>query len=113
MTPNSSSAIFTSVPISLNESSSRPTDPFAQPADKGGAVVVWRADLYLAEAEHQLSGTSSYLSLDHDPTMTHQAIVSTTDGLRALHFFLEQRPEPSPLTTTLLCLAELIYTLNN
>eukprot|EP00061_Rhincodon_typus_P005431 g24938.t1 len=30
------------------------------------------------EAEHQLSYTSSYLPLDHDPTMTHHAIVSIT-----------------------------------
>eukprot|EP00061_Rhincodon_typus_P006068 g26308.t1 len=35
------------------------------------------------------------------------------DDLRALHFFLEQRPEPSPPTSTLLRLAELILTLNN
>eukprot|EP00061_Rhincodon_typus_P006449 g27098.t1 len=44
-------------------------------ADKGDAIVVWRTDLYLAEAERQHSDTSSYLPLDHDPTMTHQAIV--------------------------------------
>eukprot|EP00061_Rhincodon_typus_P015501 g43211.t1 len=64
-------------------------------------------------AKRQLSDTSSYLPVDHDPTMTHQAIVSTTEGLRAFHFFLEQRSEPSSLTTTLLRLAELILTLNN
>eukprot|EP00061_Rhincodon_typus_P016646 g44972.t1 len=29
------------------------------------------------EAQHQLSDTSSNLALDHNPTMTHQAIVST------------------------------------
>eukprot|EP00061_Rhincodon_typus_P000479 g11839.t1 len=39
-----------------------------KPADKGGAVVVWHTDLYLVEAERQLSDTSSYLPLDHDPT---------------------------------------------
>eukprot|EP00061_Rhincodon_typus_P003138 g19383.t1 len=33
------------------------------------------------------------------------------EGLRALRFFLEQKPEPSPLTTTLFCLAELMFTL--
>ncbi|XP_072912335.1 uncharacterized protein [Hemitrygon akajei] len=49
-----------------------------KPADKGGAVVVWRTDLYLAEAQRQLSDTSSYLPLDHDPTKEHQAIVSYT-----------------------------------
>eukprot|EP00061_Rhincodon_typus_P009754 g33500.t1 len=31
-----------------------------------------------SKAQHQLSDTSSYLPLDHDPTMTHQTIVSTT-----------------------------------
>eukprot|EP00061_Rhincodon_typus_P004148 g21850.t1 len=35
------------------------------------------------------------------------------DGLGALRFFVEQRPEPSPPTTTLLRLAKLVLTLNN
>eukprot|EP00061_Rhincodon_typus_P006901 g28011.t1 len=35
------------------------------------------------------------------------------EGLRALRFFLEQRPEPSPPTTTLLHLTELVLNLNN
>eukprot|EP00061_Rhincodon_typus_P003061 g19183.t1 len=39
-----------------------------KPTDKGGAVVVWRTDLYIEEARHQLSDTSSYRPLDHDPT---------------------------------------------
>eukprot|EP00061_Rhincodon_typus_P006548 g27303.t1 len=34
------------------------------------------------------------------------------EGLRALHFFLEQRSERSTSTTILLCLAELVLTLN-
>eukprot|EP00061_Rhincodon_typus_P016064 g44080.t1 len=33
-------------------------------------------DLYVADTECQLSDTMSYLSLDHDPTMAHQATVS-------------------------------------
>eukprot|EP00061_Rhincodon_typus_P015655 g43452.t1 len=36
-----------------------------------------------------------------------------SEGLRALYFFLEQRPEPSPSTTILVSLAELVLTLNN
>eukprot|EP00061_Rhincodon_typus_P009828 g33628.t1 len=36
-----------------------------------------------------------------------------TDGLGALCFFLEQRPEPFPPTATILRLAELVLTLNN
>eukprot|EP00061_Rhincodon_typus_P016916 g45379.t1 len=67
----------------------------------------------MVEAKRQLSDTSSYLFLDHDSTMAHQTIVSTVEGLRALRFFLEQRPEPSPPNTILLRLAELILTLNN
>eukprot|EP00061_Rhincodon_typus_P005382 g24818.t1 len=35
------------------------------------------------------------------------------DTFRTLHFFLEQRPESSPPTTILLCLAELVLTLKN
>eukprot|EP00061_Rhincodon_typus_P013158 g39354.t1 len=35
------------------------------------------------------------------------------DGLKALGFFLEKRPEPAPSTTTLHGLAKLILTLNN
>eukprot|EP00061_Rhincodon_typus_P011751 g37001.t1 len=65
------------------------------------------------QAERQLSDTSSYLPLGHDTTMMHQAIVSIMEGLRALRFFLEQRSEPFPPTTTLLHLAKLILTLNN
>eukprot|EP00061_Rhincodon_typus_P001754 g15685.t1 len=38
--------------------------------------------------------------------------ISHQDGLEALIFFLEQRPELSP-TTTLLRLAELVLILNN
>eukprot|EP00061_Rhincodon_typus_P006782 g27778.t1 len=33
-------------------------------------------DLYIAEAKYPLSDTMSYLLLDHDPTLAHQAIVS-------------------------------------
>eukprot|EP00061_Rhincodon_typus_P003643 g20603.t1 len=35
------------------------------------------------------------------------------EGLRPLCFILEQKPEPSPPTTTLLHMAELVLTLNN
>eukprot|EP00061_Rhincodon_typus_P014585 g41688.t1 len=35
-------------------------------------------DFYVADAEHQLSITTSYLPLDHDPTMAHQATISHT-----------------------------------
>jgi hypothetical protein len=35
-------------------------DVVIKPADKGGAVVVWRKDLYLAEANRQLADASFY-----------------------------------------------------
>eukprot|EP00061_Rhincodon_typus_P011168 g35993.t1 len=51
---------------------------------KDGAVVVWRIDLNIAEAEHQLSDTSFYLPLDHDPTKEHQSLPTY---IRKLHQF--------------------------
>lgn len=47
-------------------------------ADKGGAVVVWRKDLYRAEAERQLSDTSSYQLLEKDQSSNHQTIIKST-----------------------------------
>ena len=39
-----------------------------KPADKGGAVVVWRKDLYQKEAEQQLSNERFYTRLEKDRT---------------------------------------------
>ena len=51
-------------------------------ADKGGALVVWRANLYQKEALQQLSGTSFYAKVAKDLTSTNQQIVkSTINGL--------------------------------
>lgn len=36
------------------------------PADKGGALVVWRADLYRNEAHQQLSDTAFHSRVDMD-----------------------------------------------
>eukprot|EP00061_Rhincodon_typus_P007693 g29649.t1 len=47
-----------------------------KPADKG--VVVWHSGLYIAKARRLLSDTSSYRSLDHDPTSDNQNIISQT-----------------------------------
>uniref|UniRef100_A0ABM0MZ22 Uncharacterized protein LOC102800581 n=1 Tax=Saccoglossus kowalevskii TaxID=10224 RepID=A0ABM0MZ22_SACKO len=52
----------------LNSLKSRRDEIVIKPADKGGAVVVWRRDLYLVEAERQLSDTDSYRALDVDLT---------------------------------------------
>ena len=47
-------------------------------ADKGGALVVWRADLYQKGAVRQLFDTSFYAKVDKDLTSTNQQIVKST-----------------------------------
>ena len=47
-------------------------------ADKGGAVVVWRSDLYKEEALRQLSDTSFYAKVEKDLTAHNQKIVKDT-----------------------------------
>ena len=49
-----------------------------KPADKGGAVVVWQKDLYVAEANKQLSDQTAYNELPSDPTSDSQALVKNT-----------------------------------
>ena len=46
--------------------------------DKGGAVVVWRADLYQKEASRPLSDTSFCDKVDKDLTLINQTIVKNT-----------------------------------
>ncbi|KAJ8031004.1 hypothetical protein HOLleu_27590 [Holothuria leucospilota] len=46
-----------------------------KPADKGGATVVWRRDLYVSEAEKQLSDQTAYTELPMDPTSEIQTLV--------------------------------------
>ena len=53
-------------------------DIIIKSADKGGAVVVWRRDLYIAEAERQLNNEMFYEKLDKDPTDEHQKCVKST-----------------------------------
>ena len=50
----------------------RRKDLIVKAADKGGALVVWRADLYQKEALRQLSDTSFYAKVDKDLTSTNQ-----------------------------------------
>ena len=54
------------------------SDIVIKPADKGGAVVVWRAELYRTEARRQLSDTTFYSRVDKDLTSTHQDTISHT-----------------------------------
>ena len=53
-------------------------DIVIKPADKGGAVVVWRRDLYLQEAQRQLSDTSFYSSIPKGVTKADNAVVRKT-----------------------------------
>ena len=53
-------------------------DVVIKPADKGGAVVVWRADLYKEEALRQLSDTNFYSQVDKDLTPSNQKLVKET-----------------------------------
>ena len=43
-------------------------DIVIKPADKGGAVVVWRTDLYKQEAFRQLADTKFYAKVNKDLT---------------------------------------------
>ena len=57
---------------------SKRKDIIVKAADKGGALVVWWADLYQKEALRQLSDTSFYSKVDKDLTSTNQQIVKST-----------------------------------
>ena len=57
---------------------SKRKDITVKAADKGGALVVWRADLYQKEALRQLSDTSFYANVDKDLTSTNQQIIKST-----------------------------------
>ena len=60
------------------KSLSKRKDIIVKAADKGGALVVWRADLYQKEALRQLSHTSFYAKVDKDLTSTNQPIFKST-----------------------------------
>ena len=50
-----------------------------KPADKGGAVVVWRTDLYKQEAFRQLADTKLiYAKVNKDLTLANQKILKDT-----------------------------------
>ena len=54
------------------------SDIVIKPADKGGALVVWRADLYKEEALRQLSDVNFYQEIDCDVTSANQQTVKDT-----------------------------------
>ena len=49
-----------------------------KPADKGGAIVVWRLDLYFQKALRQISNTDFYYPIENDPTPHQQDIITAT-----------------------------------
>jgi len=49
-------------------------------ANKGGALVVWRTDLYQKEALRQLSDTSIYQKVDKDLTSINQKTIKKTNS---------------------------------
>ncbi|XP_033107926.1 uncharacterized protein LOC117109651, partial [Anneissia japonica] len=55
------------------------SDLIIKPADKGGATVVWRKDLYICEGNRQLSDRNTYISVpfDHKDNSPGRPIVST------------------------------------
>ena len=53
-------------------------DIVIKPADKGGALVVWRADLYRNEAQRQLSDSAFYRQVEGNLTSTHQTTICKT-----------------------------------
>src|SRR3984885_9104393 len=58
------------------------SDIVIKPADKGGAVVVWRKDLYLQEGMRQLLNPLHYVPMNGDPTVQYQStVVSTIENL--------------------------------
>ena len=53
-------------------------DIVIKPVDKGGAVVVWRTDLYKQEAFRQLADAKFYAKVNKDLTQANQKIVKDT-----------------------------------
>ena len=53
-------------------------DIVIKPADKGGALVVWRADIYRNEAHRQLGDATFYRRVDKDLTSIHQTTITQT-----------------------------------
>ena len=47
-------------------------------ADKGGALVIMDTDIYIKEANRQLSDKASYKQFTQDPTLQHNRIVNQT-----------------------------------
>ena len=86
------------------ENLSKRKDLIVKAADKGGALVVWRADLYQKEALRQLSDTSFYAKVDKDLTSTNQQIVKSTIN----DLIVKQELPGRPIVSECSCPTELI-----
>ena len=53
----------------------KPKNVVIEAADKGGAVIVWRTNLYKQEAFRQLSHAKFYSKIPVDHTLQNQKIV--------------------------------------
>ena len=53
------------------------TDVVIRQADKGGAFVAWRTDLYIAEANRQLANNRFYEKIPSDATQSSQQEVKS------------------------------------
>ena len=53
-------------------------DIVIKPADKGGAIVVWRRDLYFQEALRQISNTDFHYPIGNNQTPHQQDIITPT-----------------------------------
>ena len=53
-------------------------DIVIKPADKGGAIVVWRRDLYFQEAMRQISNTDFNYPIENDPTPHKRDVITAT-----------------------------------
>ena len=67
-------------------------DIIIKPADKGGAIVVWKRELYIEEAQRQFNNDEHYLIMLLSPLIS---------SLSSLVYAANPNPNPSPLTLTL------------
>ena len=80
-------------------------------ADKGGAVVVWRKDLCISEAERQPSDATAYAEVHHDLTEENQIEISHTVKTMIKNFVLPSTAckliHPCPKTSNIYMLPKI------
>jgi len=86
------------------ENLSKRKDIIVKAAEKGGALVVWRADLYQKEALRQLSDTSFYPKVDKDLPSAKQQIVRST-----INDLIVKQELPATATTLIITTPRTLY----